>query len=114
HAAARLQAGRRVWASADVHSSAVWLRQEAERCAAAAASEWPRLLTSAEEWLLWREYAAAATRRFALVNGGALADSLQHPSQLAAHYGIAPSAGAPDREATLLAAGQRAVGARWR
>jgi len=29
--------------------------------------------TSAEEWLLWREYAAAATRRFALVNGGALA-----------------------------------------
>src|SRR5256885_9043991 len=42
HAAARLQAGRRVWASADVHSSAVWLRREAERCAAAEASEWPR------------------------------------------------------------------------
>jgi len=114
HAAARLQAGRRVWASADVHSSAVWLRQEAERCAAAAASEWPRLLTSAEEWLLWREYAAAATRRFALVNGGALADSLQHSSELAAHYGIAPSAGAPDSEATLLCEAQRVFDERCR
>ena len=93
HAAAKLAAGRRVWASADVHSSSVWLRQEAQRCAAADASEWPRLLTSAEEWLLWREYAAAATRRFALVNGGALAASLQHSSELAAHYGIALTAG---------------------
>src|SRR5256885_12624665 len=114
HAAARLQAGRRVWASADVHSSAVWLRREAERCAAAEASEWPRLLTSAEEWLLWREYAAAATRRFALVNGGALAQSLQHSSELAAHYGIAPRAGAPDSEATLLCEAQQVFDERCR
>src|SRR5205814_1687134 len=114
HAAARLQAGRRVWASADVHSSAVWLRREAERCAAAEASEWPRLLTSAEEWLLWREYAAAATRRFALVNGGALAQSLQHSSELAAHYGIAPRAGAPDSEATVLCEAQQVFDERCR
>jgi probable DNA repair protein len=114
HAAARLAAGRRVWASADVHASSVWLRQEAQRCAAADASEWPRLLTSAEEWLLWREYAAAATRRFALVNGPALAQSLQHSSELAAHYGIALTAGAPDSEATLLCEAQRAFDERCR
>ncbi|TLZ13475.1 MAG: hypothetical protein E6K34_17130, partial [Gammaproteobacteria bacterium] len=114
HAAARLRAGRRVWASADVHSSAVWLQREAERCAAAEASEWPRLLTSAEEWLLWRECAAAATRRFALVNGGALAQSLQHSSELAAHYGIAPRAGAPDSEATVLCEAQRVFDERCR
>ena len=114
HAAARLRAGGRVWASADVHSSAVWLRREAERCAAAEACEWPRLLTSAEEWLLWRECAAAATRRFALVNGGALAQSLQHSSELAAHYGIAPRAGAPDSEATVLCEAQRVFDERCR
>src|SRR5439155_368648 len=83
-------------------------------CAAAEASEWPRLLTSAEEWLLWREYAAAATRRFALVNGDALAQSLQHSSELAAHYGIAPRAGAPDSEATVLCEAQRVFDERCR
>src|SRR5439155_1704394 len=62
HAAARLRAGGRVWASADVHSSAVWLRREAERCAAAEACEWPRLLTSAEEWLLLRGFDSLAPR----------------------------------------------------
>src|SRR5256885_2758431 len=73
HAAARLQAGRRVWASADVHSSAVWLRQEAERCAAAAASEGPRLPTSAEEGVLWGEEPAAGTAPLPLLDRGAAA-----------------------------------------
>ncbi len=114
HAAAALEAGKRAWASADVHSSAVWLRREAERCAAAAASEWPRLLTSAEEWFLWRQYAAAAARRFALLNGGALAESLQRSSELAAHYGIALKAGAPDSETTLLCEAQQAFDERCR
>ena len=114
HAAARLEAGKRVWASADVHSSAVWLRQEAQRCAAAQLNEWPRLLTPAEEWFLWRQYAAQATRRFALVNGGALAESLQRASELAAHYGIALKAGAPDSEATLLCEAQQVFDERCR
>jgi len=114
HAAAKLDAGERVWASAAVHSSAVWLRQEAQRCAAAQLSEWPRLLTPAEEWFLWRQYAAEATRRFALVNGGALAESLQRASELAAHFGIALRAGAPDSEATLLCEAQQVFDERCR
>jgi ATP-dependent helicase/nuclease subunit B len=114
HAAAALEAGKRVWASADVQPSAVWLRQEAQRCAAAQLSDWPRLLTRAEEWYLWRQSAAQATHRFALLNGGALAESLQHSSELAAHYAIALKAGPPDSEATLLCEAQQVFDERCR
>ncbi|HEY0768256.1 MAG TPA: hypothetical protein VGD47_09900, partial [Steroidobacteraceae bacterium] len=107
HAAAALEAGRRVWASADVQPGAVWLRQEAQRCAAADAGDWPRLLTAAEEWFLWRQAAAQATRRFTLLNGGALTEALLHSSELAAHYGITFAAGPPDSETAILCQAQQ-------
>jgi ATP-dependent helicase/nuclease subunit B len=107
-----LEAGKRVWASADVYSSAVWLRQEAQRCAAADPSEWPRLLTPAEEWLLWRQCALDATRDLALVDGGALAESLHRASELAADFHITLRSAPPDTEAGLLFATQRAFRAR--
>ena len=112
HAAARLEAGERVWASPDVQPSAVWLRQEARRCAAADTSEWPRLLTPAEEWLLWRQCALEATRGLGLVDGGALAESLHRASELAADFHIPVRSAPPDTEAGLLFATQRAFRAR--
>lgn len=90
HAAARLARGRRVWASPDVLPLEGWLTREIERSAACARGGAlpPRLLRPAEEWLLWRECAAAATRDLDLVNSGELADGLLAAQRLAAEFGI--------------------------
>lgn len=110
-AAGELAAGRQVWASADVLGASSWLRREAERGALQAGSS-PRLLSAAEEWLLWRQCAFDATRSLALVDGGALAESLQRASELAADFHITLKAAPPDTEAGLLFQTQRAFRAR--
>lgn len=73
HAAAQLARGRRVWPSPDVLPLEGWLTREFER-RVALEPDAPRLLRSAEEWLLWRECTAAATGHLALVNPGTLAE----------------------------------------
>jgi ATP-dependent helicase/nuclease subunit B len=110
-AAGELAAGRQVWASADVLGASSWLRREAERGALQAGSS-PRLLSAAEEWLLWRQCAFDATRSLALVDGGALAESLQRASELAADFHITLKVAPPDTEAGLLFQTQRAFRAR--
>src|SRR5207253_2320479 len=72
----------------DVRTDAVWLREEVERRAGEDASRWPRLLEPAEEWFLWRQCVAEVARPFALLNVGALAESLQRSSELAAQFRI--------------------------
>ena len=89
HAAAQLARGRRVWPSPDVLPLEGWLTREFER-RVALEPDAPRLLRSAEEWLLWRECTAAATGHLALVNPGTLAEGLLGASRLAGELGIEP------------------------
>ena len=112
HAVAALAAGRRVWSSPDVLSLAAWTRREAERVAGEAPVATPRLLSAAEEWLLWRQCALEVTQGMPLLDAAPLGESLQQASALAAEFGIAVHAASTDSEAALLARAQREFAAR--
>jgi probable DNA repair protein len=116
HAAAQLHAGRRVWPSPDILTAEAWLTRETEQVAASAGARLPRLLSAAEEWLLWRQCTAEATGELELVNRGALADALRRASALAAEYRIdvARLGDTPGTETALLQQVQAAVAARCR
>ena len=118
HAAAQLAEGRRVWPSADVLPLEGWLTREIERCAAAAdsAGHLPRLLTPAEEWLLWREGTAEAAGHLELVNGAALAAGLRAARRLALEVQLDLRAlrAAPGTETALFLEVHQAVEARSR
>jgi probable DNA repair protein len=87
-----------------------------EARAAAAGTDVPRTLSGAEEWLLWRQCAAEATREWDLVNRRALAEALRRASALAADNGIDVHhfALVPGTEPALLQEVQRAVDERCR
>jgi probable DNA repair protein len=107
YAAARLAADERVWPSADVLPYAAWRHREAERRAALDPTHWPRILSAGEEWYLWRECAAEVAGELALLDTGALAESLARASELAAEYALAPAGAAAPGEAGLYARAQR-------
>jgi ATP-dependent helicase/nuclease subunit B len=111
-AAAALDEGRRVFASPDVRTDLVWLRAEAERRADEESSAWPRLLKPAEEWFLWRQSAAEVARSLALLNGSALAESLQRSSELAAQFRITPAGHGFGSESAILRDAQHAFAER--
>jgi RecB family exonuclease len=129
YAAAELERGRRVWATPDVLPVEAWLTREIERYAAKTAGV-PRLLSPAEDWFLWRQCTAEATREVELVNRGALAEALRRASALAADFAIsipeversaltgggelADAPGWPGVETALLAEVHRAVEERCR
>ena len=73
HAAAEMEASRGVWASVDVQTPSRWARRECERLAESAPDAWPRLLTPAEEWLLWREATREAARGYSFLDSGLVA-----------------------------------------
>jgi ATP-dependent helicase/nuclease subunit B len=114
HAAAQTAHGKRVWASADVLAVGAWQRREAERAALIHAAESPRLLTAAEEWWLWRQCVREATSGLALLDVGALAESLQRSRELVANYALRVAGGACESESGLLAGCERAFVARCR
>jgi len=114
YAAAELGAGRHVWASADVLTPSSWARRESERRAEEAPSDWPRVLSPTEEWLLWREAAQEAARPYPFLDTGLLAESLRRASEMAAEYGIALKTAPVDGEAALLFEAQRSFDARCR
>ena len=115
-AATQLANGTRVWDTPDFLPVDAWLVREIEELASASGKVLPRVLSPAEDWLLWRQCTANATRDIELLNRGSLAESLRRASSLAAEYGIdiseLPSfAGA---EAELLHRAQQAVDERYR
>lgn len=120
HAAAQLARGLRVWPSADVLPLEGWLTREIERSAAAGQASptppLPRLLSAAEEWLLWRECAAEAAGHLDLVNRAALAQDLRRASRLAAALRLDLGAlrAPPQTETALLLEVHRAVESRAR
>src|ERR1700757_865454 len=106
----------RVWETPDILPVDAWLVREIEELASASGRVLPRVLSPAEDWLLWRQCTANSTRDIELLNRGSLAESLRRASSLAAEYGIdiseLPSfAGA---EAELLHRAQQAVDERYR
>jgi ATP-dependent helicase/nuclease subunit B len=114
YAAAELARGAAVWSSPDVLTPRGWLRRECERRAAHAPQLWPRCLSAAEEWVLWREAVHAAAGGTVFFDEGTLAAALQGASELAADYHIALNAAPEGTEAALLHAAQRRFGARCR
>lgn len=115
-AATQLANGTRVWDTPDILPVDAWLVREIEALASASGQVLPRVLSPAEDWLLWRQCTANATRDIELLNRGSLAESLRRASSLAAEYGIdfsqLPSfAGA---ESELLHQTQQAVDDRYR
>jgi ATP-dependent helicase/nuclease subunit B len=114
YAAAQLARGLATWASADVLSLSGWLRRETERAAVTDPAQWPRLLSPAEEWYLWREATAAAVGDFELLDAVRLGPSLRRAAALAAEHAIALRELPGDAEATLLARAQRLFAARCR
>ncbi|MGH8301427.1 MAG: PD-(D/E)XK nuclease family protein, partial [Steroidobacteraceae bacterium] len=127
YAATQLARGKRVWTSPDALPLEGWLTREIERHAANGANteeppgpaaggvySAPRLLSPAEEWLLWRQCTMEVTDSLEVVNRAALAESLRRASALAAQLGI-DLAGIREpagTEAGLLAAVHRAVSER--
>ncbi|MGH8202489.1 MAG: PD-(D/E)XK nuclease family protein [Steroidobacteraceae bacterium] len=110
YAAAQLAQGRKVWASPDLLPLEGWLAREIERYAVNNGRV-PRVLSAAEEWLLWRQCTADATGDLDLVNRASLAESLRHASSLGADLGIDPQTirEPAGTETGLLAAVHRAV-----
>ena len=95
-AAAALKGGSQVWESPDVLTPAAFARREYERLAQAALRPWPRLLSAAEEWALWRQAAAEAARTYELLDDAGLAESLQRAHELASAWNLkGPAVGLP-------------------
>src|SRR5204862_1269520 len=66
------------------------------------------------EWFLWRQCAAEVARPFALLNAGALAESLQRSSELAAQFRIPLGGEGDGSETDILCRAQRAFDERCR
>ncbi len=118
YAAQQLAHGRRAWGSPDVLPLEAWLTRAIERHAALspASLRLPRLLSAAQEWLLWRESAAECLGGREVLDPGALAEALRGASALALRLGIDPLRLGPGHgsEPALLAAAQRAFERRCR
>ena len=108
YAARSLAENRRVWATPDVLPLEAWLARELDRRAAAGHAA-PRILSAAEEWLLWRQAAAQLTHDLDLISP--ISDALRHASRLALEYCIDPNSlrGAPGTETRLLYDAERVV-----
>jgi PD-(D/E)XK nuclease superfamily len=114
-AAAQLSDGIRVWQTPDVLTADAWLLRAVEKLASPSGVRVPRVLSPAEDWLLWRQCTAEATQGLDLLNRGALAESLRRAGTLAVEFGIDLSRPAlAGAEAELLGEVQRSVGERCR
>jgi ATP-dependent helicase/nuclease subunit B len=110
YAASAIARNGRVWTTPDVLPLDAWLARELER-RAASGTEVPRILSPAEEWLLWRQATAQLTTDLDLISRGPLSDSLRQSSRLALEYGIDIGAlrGAAGSETRLLCDVERLV-----
>ncbi len=109
HARAALAQGHAVWATPDVLPADAWVLREVER--STSSGRFPRVLSAAEDWWLWREATRHATRDSALAGVSALAEALRRADRLADEHGIDVSRwlAVGGRETQLLDEVQRAV-----
>lgn len=113
YAAQALAAGRTVWNTPDVLPLDTWLTREIER-RSAAGEKLPRLLTPAEDWLIWRRCTADRTHDLELVSSGPLTEALRRASQLADEHliRISGTRALEGTEGQLLVEVEKAVTAR--
>jgi ATP-dependent helicase/nuclease subunit B len=104
--------GERVWRTPDILPFDTWLVREID--ARARTEALPRILSPAQEWLIWRQCSAQFSDHLQLVARGALAEGLRRADELAAEYLMPFAAGdaAEGTEARLLFDVRRAVRAR--
>ena len=111
YARRKLDAGLMAWTSADIIPWDAWL----VRCADDRAAAQPRLrrLSSAGEWLLWREAAQQACGALDMLAPGRLGDSLRRSVALTRDWGMRWT-GEPTQEAAVLQRAQRIFAERCR
>jgi ATP-dependent helicase/nuclease subunit B len=100
-----MRSGHSAWSSCDVISWDAWLA----RCSATDRGSQPqgfRHLGTAEEWLLWRDAAAAACDGLEMLAPGSLADALRRSAALVRDWGMRWR-GAPTPESAVLQRAQR-------
>ncbi|MEP7245101.1 MAG: PD-(D/E)XK nuclease family protein, partial [Gammaproteobacteria bacterium] len=110
YAATALTQSRSVWHTPDVLPLDAWKAREIER-RAASGETLPRLLTPAEDWLLWRQSTTQLTDGLELVARAPLAEALRRSSQLAHEFRIDVSKlpGLPGSETRMLFNVEQAV-----
>ncbi len=113
YAAHALQGGAQVWASPDVLTPESWLRREYVRRAESDPDTALRVLTRAQEWLLWRD-AVRECAPGAFLDEGALGESLARAVQTAVLHRLALPGGPPGSEAALLTRARALLEARCR
>lgn len=111
----QLERGHRAWRTPDVVAYRAWLEREAYR-AADAGEGVPRPLRAAEEWLLWREAAAAAAQAEGFEASERLPQALHRAARLMYDWDIAPAAldSSPRAESRVLSRALESVEARAR
>jgi ATP-dependent helicase/nuclease subunit B len=90
YAATQLERSRQAWRTPDVRPLRAWLERESFRAAEAGASS-ARPLRPPEEWLLWREATAEATRDTEWSLGDHLAEPLRRAARVMADWHIPDS-----------------------
>lgn len=103
YASGQLRAGKRAWPSPSIHSWTTWLERQYGRAFDRGAGL-PRLLSPAEEWLLWRDAVAQASQELGLAFTGALAEAVRRSVRVLDDWAIPKSVveRAPGGEAELL------------
>jgi ATP-dependent helicase/nuclease subunit B len=87
YAATQIEAAKRAWRTPDVAAFRAWLEREAFRAAQRGGTV-PRPLRPPEEWLLWRQATAEATRDIEWDASHRLAESLSRAARLMADWHI--------------------------
>lgn len=108
-AAAALSRQANVWSTPDVLPFETWRAREVARVIVSQRSA-PRLLSTAEEWWLWRKASETVASDFELMGSATLADALRRSDELAFEYGLdVRNLAARGVEQALLARASRAV-----
>ena len=103
HTGAQLRSGRRVWSSPEVLPWAAWLQRGLDQARARGVAV-PRCLSTAEEWLLWREAVREACADLPVLWPDALIDDVRRGAELLEDYGLEPRDAGTSETAVLLRA----------
>ena len=100
YSAAMIRSGRQIWNSPDILPWGAWITRSLDE-ARARGQQLPRRLSSAEEWLLWRQAVRQASEGFEVLMPDAMVDPVRRALSLADDYGLTLTEAATP-EATVL------------
>jgi probable DNA repair protein len=99
-----LRSGRQIWNSPDILPWSAWITRSLDE-ARARGQHLPRRLSSAEEWLLWRQAVRQACEGFEILMPDAMVDPVRRSLALADDYGLTATGATP--EAAVLRESRR-------